>query len=361
MHPSSSSQQRELPVVSSEQEELLLQSLIAVITHLRPALLLGHLRLSGILTEEEYKQLQQRSLTESERSHRLLHDILPSKRKGSVTVFREVLDLIEGQQHLLKGETEATSLGKVTEVKVGGHSGGPHGNGAGACQQEIASVPSQDIPSTLKKQKQCFTNCPPSKVSDRNFATFFFKPEVRESIRPIEDMIGSMCAESFGIERELIMFVSTKMTGLSPYLEAFGHPCFMDLDSKLAVLVVHGPKQPVISDTRRILEGLVVTFLQRVNPDLELPPDECRVVEIIPGSSFIVLSLTTNLYISLLCALGNKELRTELSRLLKEALPRSNKAILRLGGLPPLELFNDLADTQDSRDRENFVDRKDQS
>ena len=346
-------------MVSSEQEELLLQSLIAVKADLRPALLLDDLLSNGILTEQEYKQLQQGSLTERERSHRLLHDILPSKNKGSVTVFCEVLDQIEGQKHVLKGETEATSLGKVTEVEVICQSHRPNGNGAAskedqlpgtehmACQQGMASVLNQDVPSTSKKWKQHST---PSKVSRRNFATFFFKPELRESVSKIEKAISSMCAESFGIEKELIMFAYTKMADLHPFLEAWGHPCFMDLDSKLAVLVVEGTKQPVDTDTRQILEGLIVTYLQKVKHDLGLyiPHGEGRVVEIITGSSFIVLSLSTDLYISLLCALGSKELQTELNRLLKEALPGSNKAVLRLGGLPPLELFNDLADVQNS-------------
>ena len=354
-------------MVSSEQEELLLQSLIAVIADLRPTLLLDDLRWYGILTEEEYKQLQQGSLTESERSHRLLHDILPSKRKGSVTVFCEVLDQIDGQKHLLKGETEATSLGKVTEVEVVGQSHGHNGAASKEdqlpgtehmdCQQGIASVPNQDVPSTSKKRKLCFISCPPSKLSRRNFAVFFFKPELEESIAPLENAIGSMCAASFGIKKESIIFAYTKMADLHPLLEAWGHPCFMDLDSKLAVLVVHGTKQPVNTDS---LEGLIVTYLQKVNPDLELPPGECSMVEIITGSSFIVLSLSTNLYISLLCALGNKESRTELSSLLKEALPGSNKAILRLGGLPPLVLLNDLTDTHNSGEKENFFDRKDQ-
>ena len=349
-------------MVSSEQEELLLQSLIAVIADVRPTLLLDDLRWYSILTEEEYKQLQQGSLTESERSHRLLHDILPSKSKGSVTVFCEVLDQIEGQKHLLKGETEATSLGKVTEVEVVGqsHRSRPNGNGAASKedllprtehmdgQQGMASVLNQDVPSTSKKRKQCSTSCPPSTVSHRNFATFFFKPELEELIAPMENLIGSMCAASFGIEKKFIMCAYTKMADLYPILKGWGHPCFMDLDSKLAVLVVHGTKQPVDTDTRKILEGLIVTHLQKINPNLELPPGECSVVEIITGSSFILLSLSMNLYISLLCVLGNKELRTELSRLLKEALPGSNKAIFRLGGLPPLVLFNDLTDTHNS-------------
>ena len=105
-----------------------------------------------------------------------------------------------------------------------------------------------------------------------------------------------------------------------------------------------------------------MTHLQNVNAHLELPSGECRVLEIIPSSSFIVLLLSIDLYVSLLCALGNKVARKELSRLLQEALPGSTRAVLRLGSLPPLEMFSDLNYTQNSGDKDFLlVDQRDQS
>ena len=311
---------------------------------LRPSLLLDHLRLSGLLTVEEYRQLQQRSFTERHRSQRLLHDILPAKGKGSPADFCEVLSHVEGQEHLLKAETGAKLLGEETGVKVGGQNHGHQGSNSAASTDCLSletdhMTCQQEIPSTLRKQNQ---SCLPSTARQKNCGTFFFKPEHRELIEPIENIIALMCVECFRIEKSMVMFSAAEMTDVKKMLKLWGHPCFMDLDSKLAVLWVHGIEHDQVDSHKiQILKNLIVTHLQNVNPHLELPPGECSVLEIIPSSSFIILLLSIDLYISLLCALGNQVARKQLSRSLQEALPGSNKAVLRLGGLPPLELFTD--------------------
>ena len=356
-------------------EELVSACPTAMLASLRPTLLLDHLRLSGLLTAEEYKELQQRSFTENERSQRLLHVILPAKGKSSMADFCEVLSHVEGQKHLIGAETVAKLPGEETGVKIGSQSHGPQGSSAAstdclspgtehmACQEDdMASIPFQGVHSTLSKQKESFISCVPPEVRRMNCATFFFKPEHRGLIEPIENIIALMCVECFRIERSMIMFSSAEMADVKTMLKLWGHPCFMDLDSKLAVLWVRGIERDQVDSRKiKILEELIVTHLQNVTSHLELPPGECSVLEIIPSSSYIVLSLSIDLYISLLCVLGNKVARAQLSRSLQEALPGSNKAVLRLGGLPPLELFSGLIDTQNSVHKEiSLIDQKDQ-
>ena len=369
LYAPSGSQQGEPSRMVSGWEELVPTRMIHVAC-LRPALLLDYLRLCGLLTPEEHKELQQRSFTENERAQRLLHVILPAKGRNSMADFCEVLLHVEGQEHVLNAESVAELSGE--ETGVGGQSHEPQGCSAAStdglvsetepmvCQQGTASGPIQEVLPTSRKQKESCASCLPPKSKRMNFATFFFKPEHRNLIKPIENIIGSMCSDCFGIEKSMIAF-SPEMADVKTMLESWGHPCFIDLNSKLAVLWVHGIERDQVDEPLcKILEQIIVTHLQKVNPHLELPPGECSVLEIITSSSFIVLLLSTDLFISLLCALGNRVARTELSRSLQEALPGSNKATLRLGGLPPLELFSDLTDTQNSSDKEiSLINKKD--
>ena len=199
--------------------------------------------------------MQQPSLSESERSQGLLHDLLPAKGKDSVADFCKVLLHTEGQEHLLDAETVAMLPGEETRVKGGDLSygpPGPQGNSAVSTDclfpraenishlQDVVSVQSQDVPLNLKKRKQSCTTYLPSKARRMNSATFFFKPEHREVIKPIENIIASMCVECFGIERSMIMFSYAEMADLKTMVKLWGRPCFMDLDSKLAVLWVDG-------------------------------------------------------------------------------------------------------------------------
>ena len=297
LYASSGSQQAELPKMDSQREELVPARLSTAMTaSLSPTLLLDHLRLCGVLTAEEHRQLQQRSLNEKDQLQRLLH-ILPAKGKGSLADFCEVLAHVEGQEHLLKAETGVKLLGEETGVKVGGQSHRCQGSNSAAstdclspetehmgCEQEMSSIPVENVPTTLRKQDQ---SCLPSKARQENFATFFFQPEHRKLIKPIENIIALMCAECFGMERSMVVFLSAEMADIKKMLGSWGHTCFVDLDSAVAVLCVHGSRHDRGRSHISVLESLIVTHLQMVNPHLELPPGECSVLEVMPSSSFI--------------------------------------------------------------------------
>ena len=96
------------------------------------------------------------------RSHRL---------RGKVQQRKEILSHVEGQEHLLEAETVATMPGEETGVKTGSHNHGPQEGSAVstdclspgtehmACQEEMVSIPFQDVQSTLRKQKETFISC----------------------------------------------------------------------------------------------------------------------------------------------------------------------------------------------------------
>ena len=54
----------------------------------------------------------------------------------------------------------------------------------------------------------------------------------------------------------------------------------------------------------------------------------------------IVLRLSSGAFLALLCAMGDTKQRSSFGELLQQVLPGCWKIIVRLGGLPPLELFN---------------------
>ena len=292
------SQQAELPRMDSQREELVPARLSTAMTaSLSPTLLLDHPGLCGLLTAEEYRLLQQRSLTEKDLSQRLLH-MLPAKGKGSLADFREVLAHVEDQENLLKAETGVKLLGEETGVKVGGQSHRHQGSNSAAstdclspetehmgCQQEMFSIPVENVPTTLRKQDQ---SCLPSTARLKNHARFFFKPEHKKLIEPIENIIASICAQCFGIERSMVLFLSARMADIPKMLGSWRHPCFTGLDSAVAVLLVHGSRHDQDDSHIQLLESLIVTHLQKVNPHLELPPGECSVLEGRPSSSFII-------------------------------------------------------------------------
>ena len=255
LYASSSSQQAELPRMGSQREEELVPASLTT-------------------------AMQQRSFTERDQS-------------------------VEGQEYLLKAESGAKLLGEETGVKVGGQSHRRQGSNSAAstdclspetehmgCQQEMSSIPVKNVPTTLRKQDQ---SCLPSTARLKNHARFFFKPEHKKLIEPIENIIASICAQCFGIERSMVLFLSARMADIPKMLGSWRHPCFTGLDSAVAVLLVHGSRHDQDDSHIQLLESLIVTHLQKVNPHLELPPGKCSVLEGRPSSSFIIFLLSTDL------------------------------------------------------------------
>ena len=195
--------------------------------------------------------------------------------------------------------------------------------------------------SAEEKYKRSLDTC--AKVRQKKgWVTFYFKKEHQDSFTPLEKVITATCSALFGTEEEKVKFIPIEMAHLKPMLELWGSPCYLDLTSKLAVLWLDEIEQDDVESHCDYLEHMILKLLKKTNPLLELPRHECRVLEVFKTtSSMVILLLGVNLYTSLLSSLGSREAHRELFDCLQAVFPRLKKAVLRLGGLPPLKLLRD--------------------
>ena len=78
------------------------------------------------------------------------------------------------------------------------------------------------------------------------------------------------------------------MAHLKPMLKVWGSPCYLDLTSKLAVLWLDGIERDNVEHHCEYLEDMIVTFLKKTDPHLELPTHECRVLEVFKTTSLLL-------------------------------------------------------------------------
>ena len=311
-------------------EHLLVPHFAEVVEALRPSILLDHLRASYLLTREEYEEFQDGRLLEVDRSRKLLNSILPLKGKESFDTFCQVLSKVDGQQHIV------TQILKI-ETKL-------------SSSQESSANASTIVQSTnsINQENGEGTSCIEDKPKKQTIATFFCKPEHSKWIMEMKSTISKMCGECFGIKQNEVMVTCTKTTELKKMLKVWDpsstrdhneHPVYLDVDSLLAVILVHGIEPHQIDDScRKHLERFLWEYVKTSDPHIAFS-SKCKVLEIIPfKSSFIVLRLSIDLYVSLLCTLGYRDLQVSLTKSLKDILPGATKIVFQLGGLPPLEL-----------------------
>jgi hypothetical protein len=154
-------------------------------------------------------------------------------------------------------------------------------------------------------------------------------------------MIKSFCEEVYGIKRKKVLFAYGDVNKILKGLIADkGCPVYCDINTRLAVLIVSGVEPAQVQEYRDNLEQCIITVFRQFNfkNKFRLPEGTSRILEIFPSCSFIVLHLSTQLFVALLCTLGDKQSRTRFIGSLWKALPGSKGMVLRLGGLPPMEL-----------------------
>ena len=368
-----------------------------VINALRPTLLLDRLRVARLLTQTEYGELQQGSMTEQNRSQKLVTDLLVRK-EGSFAKFCEVLSAVEGQRHIVTEilklqvstpplkdmQTAASDMSTTLRSLPEEHTAASTAmesqtneiNTSASmttCQNPIVQQGSPSSRSqeetarstAAEKHKQIPVSCSSANARKKYCATFFFKPEHLEWIKGMNTAIRSMCAECFRIDKENVLLAAAEADEMESMIKEWkqdiNHPVYLDTNSILAVLLVEGVKPNDILDRhRRQLQLFIVRHLKKYDSRLEM--SDCKVVEILPyNSSFIVLQLSTNLFVHLLCALGERATLRALSESLQEILPEATRAVLRLGGLPPLQFYDQgKGHTQDAKHGVSEVDVKDE-
>jgi hypothetical protein len=400
-----------------EWDSLVTPRLPDVVKALRPTLLLDDLRAARILSRTEYSELLEVS-TEEMRSRMLLNDLLP-RQNGSFSNFCKILLKVEGQEHIVTeilkiGVSQTTSAAKDKEDKdlpMVTRENQTHANNTSASSasyhQSAVQQPSsmqrkedlecnseqnasynftergkrkQDVMdgsfAKRSKKEHVEQHCSPvrsqKQSSDKVTTTteiqgspgimFFFKTEHFDHIEKFKTTLTSTCAKCYGILEKKVMLLRSDIAEMEYMVESWknddAYRVHMDCESILAVIRVSGgDKEDMLdSDKKRMLEEFIVDLLKKHDPLLKM--GDCKIVEVIRCSLFIVFKLSTKLGIHLLCTLSDslKSLRD----LLQELFPRSTSAVLRLGGLPSLPLFSTEGDNhvQKGESRESVSDDK---
>jgi hypothetical protein len=203
---SSCASNQEAPSKARSDSEQLLCSRPDLENSFLPTLLLDNLRLLGHLTSEEYRKLQDRLLSESQRSHIILRDILPSKGENSVTDFCDVFDAEEKKRLaiVITSPYDKKKVLRNTEYV-------PR-------QQRLVSGHSS---SRKRKENFAFTGSKLPKMIQREWIKFFFRPKHRELIQPIECVIGHMCSKHFGIDRGQVEIIYAETAEIDTMLQSW--------------------------------------------------------------------------------------------------------------------------------------------
>lgn len=317
---------------------------------LLPSSFLDNLRSDGLVTRNEYTELSSMD-TEVSRSRTLLNNILPRKGPGSFDKFCHILYNTEDQKYV------ATDIIKWRP-------------GGGATTPASPSVPASSFPDERaphdgqhsdRKRKRSTGDTPEAVASraktctdmtalnaacDSKRATFICGAENRQLISPlIEHLVKTACYDFYRIKHNMVKFMFPNRWAIPEILKSVGHPCYLDGDEKLAVLIVHGVEPTELEESRQHLCDCIFTTLrQQLSPDCGLKVDTCNILEILPKCSYVVLRLGVRLFIALLCVLGNREQRKQFRVKLQKLLPGSEKALLKFGGMPPIDVFDDSKD-----------------
>ena len=366
-----------------EFEEFVVPCYVDLVRVLRPSLLLDHLRQARLINSSEYEELQSASLDEEGRSRKLLNSILPLKEKGAYKKFCDVLLAVEGQKYIVEKILERRGFNRLD---VEDFDQGTRRKRSGAkeestvttkrakectispCQSPVAGTSpittapfaGENLPSSQssKANQSSSTSAKEQEISSialaasprdeeishesHKSATFIFKSEHYSLIKENEcigDIIKNLCVVCFKVERENVEFTHGDVKAFLSKFK-FGYPVFSDVDTKLAILIVKGVDQKQVEAKRDHLESTIAVLLKAVDPCLKVPSDAVKVLEVITKCTLIVLSLSSSAFVALLCVMGDTEQRSSFGERLQQILPGCWKVVARLGGLPPLELFN---------------------
>lgn len=289
-----------------------------LVKQLRPTLFLDRLRASNLINREDYSKLMSEN-SEENRSRKLLNDILPRAGKSSLDTFCKLLLRVEGQKHI------------VTEIICW-----PEGGATDNTQSQEQTLRARQSTRSQRRKwpehsAESRSPCKQHKTEDTSKgATFWFKSENEAEVRPTECSVRQLCFQCFKIPEEQVEFLFDEKPGL-------GHPFYGDLKNKLAVLQVYGVDPALVEKHKSRLVNWLAEFLNT-------SPSRIHFLEVLEGSSFIVLRLDIDVYIALLCEFGVAKRRAELHSQLQKVLPGLEEAVFVLGGLPPLRLISDSRD-----------------
>jgi hypothetical protein len=165
-------------------------------------------------------------------------------------------------------------------------------------------------------------------------------------------MIKNLCKDCFGINQENVVISQ----GDAKHLASLGHyEVYNDFEEKLAVLVVYGVEREHVKQKENNLKSTIVEFLQRSSHHIRVPVDAVKAVEIIESCGITILGMSASASLALLYAVGDPNERQKFIEHLQEVLPGCSEIVIRLGGLPPLALFNSGTNVETSRKSQGII------
>ena len=306
--------------VDSEWKELLKHCLPDLLAALRPSLFLDQLRGCNLLSQEEHTDLQEESLSETDRSDRLVSTILPQKGKGSFEVFCKILCNVEKQKHIV---SEILKVQNPSLLSICANVP-PSGETIGL----------SDSSETLKR-KRVIEDSSDSSHSKQSYvderirsATFLFRKKDKETVKNWKESIRKMCRKCFKMSQKDVKFVYS--------LPAAGqvYPLFIgDSVKKIAIIHVDG----VAPDRVKSHKSRLVSFVARF---MKVTEDHIHYMEATTGSSLVLFLIRMDDYFRLFSALTVQARCIALYQTLKLTFPELVGVKFRLGGLPAVELSN---------------------
>ena len=306
--------------VDSEWKELLKHCLPDLLAALRPSLFLDQLRGSSLLSQEEHTDLQEDSLSETDRSDRLVITILPRKGKGSFEIFCKILCNVENQNHIVSEILKVQnpfSLSTCAAVPLSGETIG------------------QSDSSETFKRKRVHERSSDSSHSKRwsveakiRSATFIFRKKDKETVKNWKESIRKMCRKCYKISKKNVKFVFSLPPAGQVDLQFFG-----DTVNKIAVIHLVGVAPYRVESHKGRFVSFVADFMN-------VTEDHIHYKGATKGSSLVLFQMRMDDYFRLFFALTVEARCIALYQTLKWTFPELVGVKFRLGGLPAVELSN---------------------
>lgn len=298
-------------------ERFVMRKFPELVKILRPSLLMDHLRARKMIVGEEYNNLRSMK-TEEERSRALLHDYLPH-RPGAFQEFCEVLAEVDGQEHVRR------------KILPGRAAAGDSGRPRPTRKRRSENLRQSDIRTRGMAAKAIRHN------GKNKRATFIFDSKYKEEVEQRDVALKEICELIFEIAPENVTVLFRSRSSISEISEV-EHPCQCG-EIKLICLVLYGVPPDLVGVKREHLIDCITAYLKDEN--VSVTRKNIKFSEALESSAFVVLPMEFEAYFTLFCALAKPGKAYQLGFMLQNIFTGMTKAVLRIGGLPPVILLDE--------------------
>ncbi|XP_062513474.1 uncharacterized protein LOC134189251 [Corticium candelabrum] len=250
-----------------------------------------------------------------------------TKGKGSFEAFCKILNNEEKQKHvvskILKVSSEALLSVHISESPIITKQtveSEDHGKISSSRKQSRVE-PTPDMESLSTKSKNL-------RVDETiRSATFTFRKEDEERIKPWENLLIAMCQQCFKMLEDDVIFLYC-LPSVGQKVTFYG-----DVDYKLAVFQLDDVAPSLISKHKSRLISHIAGFL-KVKKNL------IHYLEVLDGSALVLFRIEMSAYVRLLAAPAMEAQCIAFYQTLKQTFPKLVAVKFKLGGLPTIPLTN---------------------